>query len=161
MFVQRDPRRNLFGWRLAAPSRLVLHARHLWIGLSRGNFQAGLWYVKICVWMLTTSVDVDCLALSVSQHHIVVPYRRSFAGYGVAVAVIVVICFCIGAATYFMVRGQSVNFFVAGRYTCGVNVSSHVSGVVTDATAIRALSRNRSIASTMGRGHYTGRPVGG
>jgi Na+/proline symporter len=36
-------------------------------------------------------------------------------GYGIAVAITVVLCFIIGAATYFMVRGQSVNFFVAGR----------------------------------------------
>ncbi|GKY97133.1 hypothetical protein MPSEU_000671700 [Mayamaea pseudoterrestris] len=36
-------------------------------------------------------------------------------GYGIAVAIIVAICFCIGAATYFLVRGQSINFFVAGR----------------------------------------------
>lgn len=38
------------------------------------------------------------------------------SGYGIAVAITVVICFCIGAATYFLVRGQSINFFVAGKF---------------------------------------------
>jgi Na+/proline symporter len=38
-----------------------------------------------------------------------------FTGYGTAVTISIVISFVIGVATYFFVRDQSVNFFVAGR----------------------------------------------
>jgi hypothetical protein len=36
-------------------------------------------------------------------------------GFGIAVAISIVISFLIGIATFFVVKGQSVNFFVAGR----------------------------------------------
>jgi Na+/proline symporter len=39
----------------------------------------------------------------------------SLTGFGIAVAISIVISFLIGIATFFVVKGQSVNFFVAGR----------------------------------------------
>jgi hypothetical protein len=37
------------------------------------------------------------------------------AGYGIAVMVSIIISFLIGIATIFMIKGKSVNFFVAGK----------------------------------------------
>jgi Na+/proline symporter len=42
------------------------------------------------------------------------PYLQH-AGYGIAVTISIVISFVIGVGTYFYVKNQSVNFFVAGR----------------------------------------------
>lgn len=43
------------------------------------------------------------------------PVSEPANGYGIAVMISVIISFLIGCATYFVVKGKSVNFFVAGR----------------------------------------------
>jgi Na+/proline symporter len=42
-------------------------------------------------------------------------YHEHHTGFGIAVIISIIISFIVGVATYFWVKGKSVNFFVAGR----------------------------------------------